>query len=74
MFQISKNKLFCNIYNEEKKYSPREGIRDLERHLKLNSHRNAAGTGIIQTRLQFTDSYPGESAHLVPQRNYPCYP
>ncbi len=37
-FEINSNKLFCNVCNEIKLYTPHDGIRNLRRHTTTKKH------------------------------------
>ncbi len=55
-FQISTNKLFCNICDEEKTYDSNEGVRPLKRHLESKKHLKSERLGKQQKRLKLTES------------------
>ncbi len=50
-FEIHDNILFCNSCNEVKDYKPKEGVRDLRRHLKTLKHIEMSRKGLNQKRL-----------------------
>ncbi len=55
-FQISGNRLFCNICNEPKEYNPRQGVRALKRHLTTKKHLEGVERKFSQTRLDVLKS------------------
>lgn len=79
-FCINQNKLFCNVCDVERRYSPGEGTRDLERHLRSLSHKSSTERKTIQTRLQLErhfdsnkDSFHSEILELFVKMNIPIY-
>ncbi len=52
-FQISGNKLFCNVCDQEKNYNSNQGLNSLKAHLSTNKYRQAILIKREQKRLSF---------------------